>query len=269
MTLKTIILTICFAFGLSQTWGQTETIVNFRKGDKVLQSKEFRFYLLAHSDTLKIFSSIGSKDIKQSKTLIPAGKDTVLGVFEFTTDSKVWQKVEQLITIEKGLKRIEIDLYFSTNDRKFEFLKDYTVDKFFYTDNVIIQSAFKKEVGAQPIFMLISKSDTTFWGCSPTNHFYGTIKTKTDVGWYDFSGSYCTSTIPEKPLIKTDTVFSWIPNYNTGDEYKIKRSGTFKYAVALGLERYSDGIPIKLIEQGQTRKQTRILYEVETEFTIE
>jgi len=148
-------------------------------------------------------------------------------------------------------------------------LQDYTVDKFFHTDNVSIQRGFKKEVGVQPVFILISNSDTTFWGRSPTNHFYGTMKTKTDFGWYDFSGSYCVSTVPEKSLNKTDTVFSWVPNYNPGDEYKIKRSGTYKYVVALGLERYSDGIPTKLIEQGQTRKRTRIFYEVETEFTIE
>jgi hypothetical protein len=37
----------------------------------------------------------------------------------------------------------------------------------------------------------------------------------------------------------------------------------------MGLERYSDGILTTLIEQGKTRKLTRILYELETEFTIE
>jgi len=269
MTLKIFILTICIAFGLSQIWGQTEMIVNFIRGEKVSKTKEFRFYLTAQYDTLKIFSSSGFQDNKQKKNLIPVDKDTVLGVFEFTSDFKVWQKVEQLITIEKGLKRIEIDLYFSTNDRKVEFLQDYTVNKFYHTDNVIIQSVFKKTVGTQPVFMLINNSDTTFWGNSPTNHFYGTIKSKTDVSWYAFSGSYCTSAIPEKPLYKTDTVYSWIPNYDPGDEYIINRSGTYKYLVALSLEQYSEGIPTKLIEQGQTRKRTRILYEVETEFKIE
>lgn len=269
MTLKNIILTICCSFGISQTWGQTETIVNFRKSDKVLQTKGFRFTLIAHNDTLKIFNYADSKDYKQSKVIIPVDKNAIVGVFEYTVDFKTWQKAEYPITIDKDLRRIEIDLYFSTNDKKTEFLQDYTVDKFFHTNNILIQSAFKREVGARPVFMLVSNSDTTFWGCSPTNHFYGTIKTKTDNGWYDFSGSYCVSTAPEKALSKADTVYSWVPNYNPGDEYKIKRNGTYKYSVAMGLERYSDGIPTKLIEQGQTRKRTRIFCEAETEFTIE
>jgi hypothetical protein len=37
----------------------------------------------------------------------------------------------------------------------------------------------------------------------------------------------------------------------------------------MGLERYSEEIPIKLIEQGQTRMRTRMFYELETEFVVE
>jgi len=164
MTLKNIILTICCSFGIFETWGQTETIVNFRKSDQVLQTKGFRFTLIAHNDTLKTFNYTDSKDYKQDKVLMPIDKDAVIGVFEYTVDFKTWQKEEYPITIDKDLKRIEIDLYFSTNDKKAEFLQDYTVDKFFHTGNVLIQSAFKREVGAQPVFILISNSDTIFWG---------------------------------------------------------------------------------------------------------
>ena len=268
MTHRTFILTICFLFGLSQAWGQTETIVNFSINDKVVKTKGFRFSIYLSTDTLIVFNSAGNKDLKQTKISVPADNDTILGVFEYSNDFKKWHKVEYTIALEKQIKRIEVKIYFSANDKKVEFLQDFTVDKFFSTNQVSIQTSFKKQIGAQPVFMIVSNCDKTFWGCSPTNHFYGTMKTKADYGWYDFQGSYCVSTVPEKPLNKSDTVFSWVPNYNPGDEYKIKSSGKYKYTVAMGLERYSDGIPTKFIDQGQTRMRTRILYELEKEFTI-
>jgi len=268
MTPKTIILTICFAFGLSQTWGQTETIVNFSKSDKVVKTKGFRFSIYSTTDTLVVFNSTDNKDLKQTEVSIPTDNDTILGVFEHSNDLKEWHKVEYPIALVKELKRIEIKIYFSANDKNVEFLQDLTVDKFYATNRVSIQTAFKKQIGEQPVFIIVSNCDTTFWGCSSSNHFYGTIKTKTDYGWYDFHGSYCSSTVPEKLLNKSDTVYSWVPNYSPGEEYKIKKNGTYKYTVAMGLERYSDGIPTKLIEQGQTRMRTRIFYELETEFVV-
>lgn len=207
--------------------------------------------------------------MKQTIVSIPAGSDTILSVFEYSHDLKQWDKVEYPITVEKELKRIEMKIYFSANDKKVEFLQDFSVDKFYVTNRVSLQTDFKKQIGAQPVFMLVSNCDTTFWGCSPTNHFYGTMKTKTAFGWYDFHGSYCSSTVPEKPLNKSDTVYSWVPNYTPGDEYMIKKSGIYKYTVAMGLERYSDGIPTKLIDEGLTRMRTRIFYELETEFAVE
>lgn len=269
MTHRNFILTICFFLGLLQAWGQTETIVNFSKSDKVVKTKGFRFSIYLSTDTLVVFNSADNKDYKQTKVSVPANNGAILGVFEYSNDLKEWHKVEYPIALEKELKRIEIKIYFSANDKKVEFLQDFTVDKFYATNRVSIQTAFKKQIGEQPVFMIVSNCDTTFWGCSSSNHFYGTIKTKTDYGWHDFNGSYCSSTVPEKPLNKSDTVYSWVPNYNPGDEYKIKRNGTYKYTVTMGLEEYSEGIPTKLIEQGQTRKRTRVFYELETEFTIE
>lgn len=262
-------MTICFLFGLFQAWGQTEMIVNFSKSDNLVKTKGFRFSIYSSTDTLTVFNSADNKEFKQTKILLPAGSDIIIGVFEYSNDFKEWNKVEYPISLEKELKRIELKIYFSANDNKVEFLQDLTVDKFYAMNKVSIQLAFKKQIGEQPVFMIVNNCNTTFWGASPTNHFYGTIKTKTEFGWYDFSGSYCMSTVPEKALTKGDTVYSWVPNYSPGDEYKIKRSGTYKYVVAMGLEKFSNGTPTILITNGQTRKRTRIFYEVETEFIIE
>lgn len=220
-------------------------------------------------DTIIVFNSLANSEMKKNRIELPIMSDSLQGLFEYRTGIGNWNTVQYSFDSDTTeLKRIEIELYFSVNDSKTEFLQDFTVNKYYRTNSVTIQSGNLK-VGSQPVFMLISNSDTTFYGASPTNHFYGTIKTKTEYGWLDFSGSYCVSTVPEKPLTKSDTVYSWIPNYSPGDEYKIKRPGTYKYVVSMGLERYSDGTPTRMIDSGETRMRTRTFIELETEFKIE
>lgn len=262
------LLTFSFLLGLLPAWAQTETMVRFWKSDEVVKTKGFRFSLCSSSDTVLVFGAAGTKDISQTRVTVQAGSDTILAVFEYSSDFVQWHKVEYTISCEKELKRMEIHLEFSANGST-EFLQDLTVDKFYTTDRVALQAVFPAKIGAQPVFRLVSNCDTTFWGCSLTNHFYGTVHRKTEYGWEKFSGSYCVSIVPEKPLNKSDTVYSLIPNYNPGEEYKIQKSGMYKYTVALGLERYSDGVSIKYIERGQTRMRTRIFYEVESEFVVE
>lgn len=268
MNHRTFILTIYFLFGLVHAWGQTETIVRFSKNRKVVQTKGYRFSVCSSTDTIMVFNSVDNKPLILSNVSVPTSVDTITGVFEYSNDLKEWRKFEYPIVFEKELKRIEIKIYFSANDKKVEFLQDFTVDKFYTTNRVSIQPVFKKQIEEQPVFRIISNCDTTFWGCSATNHFYGTMKTKTDDNWHISRGSYCVSTVPEKPLNKSDTVFSWVPNYSPGEEYKIERSGTYKYTVAMGVEIYSDDILSKFIDQGQTRMRTRIFYELESEFII-
>ncbi len=258
-------MTLC----LSIAWGQTELTVNFRKNDEVSKTDGFKFSILTPIDTIIVFNSPTNSKMKKNRIELSITSDSIQGLFEYRTRIGNWKTVQYSFdsdTIE--LKRIEIELYFSVNDSKIEFLQDFTVNKYYRTNSVSIKSG-KLKVGSQPVFMLTSNSDTTFYGASPTNHFYGTIKTKTKYGWYDFSGSYCMSTVPETPLTKSDTVYSWIPNYSPGEEYKIKRPGTYKYLVPMGLVRYSDGTPTRMIDSGETRMRTRTFIELETEFKIE
>ena len=269
MQSKNNILTILLTLILSTVWGQTELTVNFRINDGVSKTNDFRFSVLTPKDTVSVFNSLTSSDLNKNQIELPITSDSLKGLFEFRENKSKWKTVHYAFDSgTSGLKRIEIDLYFSVNDSKTEFLQDFTVNKYYRTNSVSIKSG-KLKVGSKPVFMLISNSDTIFFGASPTNHFYGTIKTKTEYGWYDFSGSYCVSTVPEKPLTKSDTVYSWIPNYSPGDEYKITRPGTYKYVVPIGLEKYSDGTPTRMIDSGETRKRTRTFVELETEFKIE
>jgi len=266
---KNNILTILLTLFLSTAWGQTELTVNFRINDDVSKTNDFRFSILTPKDTVIVFNSLTGSDFKKNRIELPISSDSLQGLFEYRTRMDNWKTVQYLFDSDTTeLKRIEIDLYFSVNDSKTEFLQDFTVNKYYQTNSVSIKSE-KLKVGSQPVFMLISNSDTTFYGASPTNHFYGTIKTKIENGWYDFSGSYCMSTVPEKPLTKSDTVYSWIPNYSPGDEYKIKRPGIYKYVVPMGLEKYSNGTPMRMIDSGETRMRTRTFIELETEFKIE
>jgi len=263
------ILTILLALYLSTAWGQTALTVNFRINDDVSKTDDFRFSIVTPKDTVIVFNSLTNSELKKNRVELPVMSNSLKGLFEYREENGNWESVQYAFDSDSSrLKRIEINLYFSVNDNKIEFLQDFTIDKYYQTNSVSMKSG-KLRVGSQPVFILISNSDTTFYGASPTNHFYGTIKTKTEYGWYDFSGSFCMSTVPEKPLTKSDTVYSWIPNYHPGDEYKINRLGTYKYAVPMGLERFSDGIPTKMIDNGETRMRTRIFFELETEFKIE
>lgn len=271
---KIIILILLVTQGLTTSWGKTEIVVKFNKGDKVIRAKYFKFLIQNQTDTTFVFNSTADEKYRKKTISTVIHSNPITGLFEFSNDNINWNSVEYSFTVDtNNLKRIEINLYFTVNDQNMEFLQDFTVDQFYKTGAVSIKpgkiKAGKIKVGTQPFFTLISKSDTTFWGASPTNHFYGTIKFKTEVGWNDFSGSYCWSTVPEKSLTKGDTIYSWIPNYDSEDEYKIKNSGTYKYVVTMGLEKFSNGIPIVLISNGQTRKRRRIFYEVETDFTVE
>lgn len=269
MQRKYNILIFLLPLFLSTAWGQTEVTVYFNVNGNVSKTKDFRFSFLTPTDTVFVFNSLTSSDLKENHMKLPITSDSLKGLFEFREDKSSWETVLYTFdTDTSGLKRIEIDLYFSVNDSRTEFLRDFTVNKYYRTNSVSIKSGALK-VGSEPVFMLINHADTTYYGVSSTNHFYGTIKTKTESGWYDFSGTYCVSTAPEKPLTKSDTVFSWIPNYSPGDEYKIIRPGTYKYVVPLGLERYSKGTPLRMIDSGVTRMRTRTFIELETEFIIE
>lgn len=260
-----IILTLC----LSTTWGQTELTVNFRKNDDVSKTDGFRFSIVTPMDTIIVFNSLANSEMKKNRIELPIMSDSLQGLFEYRTGKCNWKTVQYSFDFDTTeLKRIEVELYFTVNDSKIEFLQDFTVNKYYRTNSVTIKSGTLK-IGSQPVFMLTSSSDSTFYGASSTNHFYGTIKTKTEDGWYDFSGSYCMSTLAEKPLTKSDPVYSWIPNYNPGDEYTIMRPGRYKYEVQMGLERFSDGTPTNMIDSGETRMRTRIFFEIETEFVIE
>ena len=262
-----IVSILLFNFCLTPCLGQIEVVVKFNS-EKDLKTKDFKFSFQNLTDTILVFDSTNDRMIEKKTISTLLQSDTVTGLFAFAKN-KIWNFVEYGFKVDtNNLKRIDINLYFATNDIQTEFLQDFTVDKIYKTNSVSIQSKNLK-IGSEPIFMLTSNSDTTFWGASLTNHFYGTIKNKIPFGWYDFSGSYCMSTVPEKALTKANTVISWIPSYNPANEYKIKRSGTYKYIVVMGLERFSDGIPTTLINNGQTRKRTRIFCEIETEFTIE
>jgi hypothetical protein len=266
---KKNILIIFLNLLLSTAWGQTELIVKFRVNEDVTKTNDFRFSILTQNDTINVFNSVLNPNLDKNKIDLTIGQDSLTGLFEYREENDNWKSVQYDFESDTlRLKRIEITLYFSVNDSKTEFLQDFTVDKYHQLNSVSIKSGSLK-VGSQPVFMLISNSDSTFYGASPTNHFYGTIKTKTEYGWYDFSGSYCMSTVSEKPLIKSDTVYSWIPNYSPGDEYKIKRPATYKYVVPLGLEKFTNGTPTKMIDNGDTRTRTRTFYELETEFKIE
>ena len=253
---------------LKQKCSQKEVIIKFNKGQNVINAKDFKLTLQTNSDKWILCDSLDNLNNNKKEVSIELCSNHLKWIFEYTNNYKNWNSIAYSIIIDTNrLKRIEINLDFTMNEKGYEFLKDFSIDKFYKSDSIEIHNKQLK-LGLPPIFSLTSHLETPLWGMSSSNHFYGTIKRKTVNGWRSFAGSYCTSTIPEKPLANKDTVTSWIPYYNLEDEYIINETGSYKYIVAMGLERFSEGIPLDLYNKGQTRKRERKFYEVESEFEI-
>lgn len=263
-----LLFIIILSFVYSNAFGQNEVIVNFSKRAEVVNATDFRFSIQSSSDTVSVFklSSLDGYIRKTNTVSIASG--VLKGVFEFKDEHNSWEAITYEFDVDANdLKRIEIQLLFGANESGTEFLQDFTVDKIYYTNQVSIQ-AKELKIGYSPLFILENHSDYELWGASMTNHFYGSIKRKTESEWDKFSGSYCISTNHIKPISKSETAYSWVPNYSPSDVFKLTESGHYKYVVALGLERYRIGILKTKIDAGQTRKRQRTFFELEMEFTV-
>ena len=121
---KNNILTILLTLFLSTAWGQTELTVNFRINDDVSKTNDFRFSILTPKDTVIVFNSLTGSDFKKNRIELPISSDSLQGLFEYRTRMDNWKTVQYLFDSDTTeLKRIEIDLYFSVNDSKTEFLQ--------------------------------------------------------------------------------------------------------------------------------------------------
>lgn len=261
-------LIVFFLFGLSQVQGQTEAIVNFRVSEKVVKTKGFRFSIHLPKDTISVFNYRDKSESTKNTVTIPSGNNNVLAVFEYSADFKQWHKIKYPITLDKNLKRIEITINYSSNDRKVEFLQELTVYKYYTPKQVYLQSSFKIQIGERPSFKIVNKSNQTFRGNSWTKHFYGSIKEKKDDGWQEFRGLCCIMSEHEKSLGRNDSVYSWVPHYHSRDEYRIKNSGTYTYTVIMTPEDDSDGILMQYIDEAKPTLRTKIRYELESTFVV-
>lgn len=263
-----VIVTVYFLLGLSETRGKTEAIVDFNVSEDVVKTKSFRFSLYSRSNILEEFNYEVNRESEPKKIIVPSGNDSIVGVFESTTDFKKWSKIIYPFILDKKLKRIEIKLYFGINDNKVEFLEELTVYKYYAPKGVYIKPVFKKQIGERPFFRIVNKSNQTYVGNFISRHFYGCIKEKKDDEWYEFRGSYCGSTKPIEPLKKNGTTYSCIPNYRSDNDYRIKNPGTYTYTVVMLNGDDSEGILSESIDQAKTTLRTNTRYELETTFVI-
>lgn len=266
------ILRYCFLLSWFISTAQLPVKVKFSKGDEIELTKDFRLLLIGTNQTTIAFDS-QTDELKKTYEIELSNLENITASFEYRTENEPWTNIEYPISIESGLMRLEILLSFRLNDSNIEYLREFTVNKYFSTDRIIIEPVFEREIGSQPVFMLVNNSDSVYYGKSETNHFYGQISQlmlfeQTELGWIDHPFSYCLSTVLEKPLEPLDTAFSWSPSYNPGDEFRIKRPGRYKYVVDLGFDNYRNGIPLNLVNSGMPQLRTRNFLELETEFEI-
>lgn len=262
------LLTLFLILLLNCSWGQVDFIVHFQQHHHAVESSGFKFTLLSRSDTVAVFNRLSNRESTTTQCSFLEKHDSIVGVFEYRKEDKSWESVRYAFVLDPSrLKRIEVSLHFTVEDGS-EFLNDFIVENYYTTNSVSIEHD-KFSVGSTPFFTLINHSDTTLWGVSTSNHFYGMLLAKTDFGWDGFSGSYCSSTVPEEALRKLDTSSSWIPFYNLEDHFVFKNPGSYKYVVPMGIERYAVNAQFDSLRIGRTRTKCRIFIELETEFSVE
>jgi hypothetical protein len=256
-------------FICSAAFGQKQILINLRVADNIVKTDEIRVIIKNLADTI---SQIAFKQVRQG-TQTQMSVINGLGVYSITFKFLIknkWRKTDYEFSVGGNEKRIEIYFDFDRNDRGKEYLKDLTVSKVYASSNLSIVPVWGLKRGKQPVYKIFSQSDTTFYGQSMTNHFFGKLLYRaSDSTWKSIYGSYCTSTESEKPLTKGKSVFSCIPSYNPGDEFVVRLPGQYKYIVALGTQKYESGILTSLIKSAKTRKRVLTHFELESSFTID
>lgn len=265
---KYILLLVSIIVNFNLSFSEHSIIVNFNLENTVTKTSDFKLLILTKKDTIAVFNSLKNNELISSKEIL-FSNDSVVAIFQYKQSNNQWNNVEYKFDLDTSkLKRVEINLGFSVNKNQIEFLQDFSIEKYYKIETVKIKH-YDFEIGDSPTFKLESLSDSTFYGFSSSNFFYGTIKLKTANGWESYSGSYCSLSNDEKPLTKFDNVYSWIPNYNPEDKYQIKQSGTYKYVVAMTLEKFSEKvIPMELVNNAITKKEILNIFEVETTFNV-
>jgi hypothetical protein len=248
--------------------GQTEVSIACRIAENIMQTKELRYYILSGLDT-----------IFQSKAIDPKSRRALydsLGIYAAGTyrlkfehfDGSGVKQVEYDFIIDGKERLVQIFLYYTMNSLKNEYLKDVTVSKFYTPTNVKLIATWDKKVGSRPVYKVLSNSDTAFYGVSVTSHFYGKILFRKQDSWMVNSGSYCGTTLEERPLSKGTWVYSYVPAFSTSKEYRVTEKGEYRYVVTLGLQKYSTEFPRELARSATTRKRTLIFFEIEDRFFV-
>lgn len=120
----TILLTLIF----HTVWGQIELIVDFRINDQVTRTNDFKFSMLTDNDTIDVFRSMLNTELTKNKIENSIGQKSLTGLFEYREEKSDWKSVRYEFCVDPdGLKRIEINLYFSINNSQTEFLQDFSV----------------------------------------------------------------------------------------------------------------------------------------------
>ncbi len=243
--------------------------VNLNIESEVTKTSDFKLFVLSNKDTIAEFNNLENKNSEHIKEQL-FNHDSLVTIFKYRESNSQWNKVEYKFDLDTfRLKRIEINLDFSVNKNQIEYLQYFSIIKYYKISIVKIDN-FYFEIGDSPTFILESSSDSTFYGISSSNHFYGTITLKTTNGWESYSGSYCSLSNDANPLTKFNNVYSWVPYYNPDDKYQFRQSGTYKYSVPMTLEKFSEKvISMELVNNAITKKETQNIFEVETEFKVD
>lgn len=122
--------------------------------------------------------------------------------------------------------------------------------------------------GSEPTFTINNNTDKVLWGYSIFNYFWGDIYELIDGKWKQANvNSHCAQyNRNKKPVLSgmQDTA-SIIPSYFSSDRFNLIHPGKYKFSLLVSERKY-DLFGWRVT--GKTEFDTRIIYEVEKEFTF-
>jgi hypothetical protein len=268
---------ILFIGGLLLTFkisAQRQVTISLITDPGVKHSDNLHFYIAngqstTHNFTYDQFSKTGEYP---NLNLFQYNENIDTGHFKFEAILKTatTKTVVDSLVIDNTTERVEIFVYVGVKDAISDYIKEIKTLKYKSHSNPL-QFNFidKPKIGSKAVFRITNSSDLTLFGYPNNAFFFGTLYKEIDKdSWIQhyplyIDIKYCDTVSNPRPLIKNETVTSWVPKDEDCSEYKFEEKGNYYFELL-----FSDkSAPDRLI-QGETELKKQNIFRQILEFKL-
>lgn len=240
----------------------------------VKHSDNLHFYITngqttTHNFTFKKFSKTGefpNLNLFQYNEGIDTGHFKV----DVSLKTATTKNTIDSLTIDSTTKRVEIFVYVAVKDSVSDYVKEIKTLKYVnHSDPFHFSFIEKPQVGAKAAFNVTNSSDFALFGYPNNAFFFGTLYKETGKdSWSQhyplhIDVKYCDTASNPKPLIKSQTEKSWVPNEKDCTEYKFKEKGNYFFELL-----FSDRSEPDTLVEGETKLKRQNIFRQIFEFSL-